>query len=110
MMARCLPAERYFGMLDVLFRSQATWSRAPEPQKALAQTARLGGLGEKEFEACMANQDLMNGIVQKRLDGETQFQINSTPTFVVQAGGKQEKIAGNQPLQAFADAIAKVAP
>lgn len=110
MLARCLPSDRYFGMLDVLFRSQGTWARAPEPQKALGQTARLAGLGEKDFEACLANQELMNGVVQKRMEGEQQFQISSTPTFIVQQGGKQEKIVGNQPLQAFVEAIEKVSP
>jgi protein-disulfide isomerase len=105
MLARCAPAERYFGMLDVLFRGQDTWSRAQDPLQSLSQTARLAGINQQEFDACMANQDLLNGIVNIRLQGEQGFQVNSTPTFVIQRGDRQEKVTGAQPVESFAQIL-----
>lgn len=105
MLARCAPAERYYGVLDVLFRSQDGWSRAQDPLQALAQTGRLAGVGQQEFEACMANQDLLNGVVNIRLEGERRFKVESTPTFVIRRGDREERIGGAQPIERFAEAI-----
>ena len=55
MVARCAPPERYFGFLDALFRSQTQWGRAEDPKKALAQIAKVGGMGDAESDACMKN-------------------------------------------------------
>jgi protein-disulfide isomerase len=105
MIARCSPPERYYGFLDVLFRSQETWSRSADPAKALGQTARLAGVGEDEFAACLANEELSNGILQMRLDAQNKYDIRSTPSFVIVAGDEQEIIAGNQPIDVFADVL-----
>lgn len=109
MLARCSPPERYFGFLDVLFRSQQKWATASDPLAALGQTGRLAGVGQEEFEACMANEELINGLVQKRLDAEKQYEVGSTPTFVIVRGDRQEKIVGNQSLEQFETVINRLA-
>jgi protein-disulfide isomerase len=91
MVARCARPERYFGFLDALFRSQAQWGRAEDPKKALAQVARIGGMGDAEFDACMKNEALLHSINKSRADGESQFKVNSTPTFII--NGKKEESA-----------------
>ncbi len=108
MLARCAPAERYYGMLDVLFRSQDTWSRAQDPLQSLSQTARLAGINQQDFDACMANRELMDGIVNIRLRGEQQHKIDSTPSFVIRRGDREEKITGAQPVERFAEAIGRL--
>jgi protein-disulfide isomerase len=107
MLARCAPADRYYGLLDVLFKGQERWARAEDPDKALAQTGRLAGVGQEQFDACMTNDALMNGLVQGRLDAEQKLGVNSTPTFIVTANGRQEKIVGAQPFEEFKKVIDK---
>jgi protein-disulfide isomerase len=109
MIARCSPPERYYGFLDVLFRSQGTWSLSADPAKALGQTARLAGVGEEEFAACLANEDLSNGILQTRLEAQNEYGIRSTPTFVIVAGDEQEIVTGNQPIEVFATVLDRLA-
>ncbi|WP_236024752.1 DsbA family protein [Arenibaculum pallidiluteum] len=108
MLARCAAPERYFGVLDVLFRSQETWSRAQDPLKALSQTGRLAGVGQQEFDACMANEALLNGIVNIRMEGEQRFQVNSTPTFVFRRGDREEKFSGAQSIDRFAEVLGRL--
>lgn len=110
MLARCSPPERYFGFLDVLFRSQQKWITAEDPLAALAQTGRLAGVSQQDFDACMANEELVNGLVEKRLEAEQKYEVRSTPTFVLVQGDRQEKIVGNQTLDQFAAAIGRLAP
>ena len=83
MLARCVGAKRYFGMLNVLFKSQAKWANSSEPQQALAKIARLGGFTEARFKACMTNQDLADMILESRLNGSKKFGVDSTPSFIV---------------------------
>ena len=83
MLARCVGEKRYFGMLNVLFKSQAKWANSSEPQQALAKIARLGGFTEARFKACMTNQDLADIILKSRLNGSKKFGVDSTPSFIV---------------------------
>ena len=83
MLARCVGGKRYFGMLNVLFKSQAKWANSSEPQQALAKIARLGGFTEARFKACMTNQDLADMILKSRLNGSKKFGVDSTPSFIV---------------------------
>jgi predicted DsbA family dithiol-disulfide isomerase len=57
----------------------------------------------------MANEELVNGLVQKRLDAEQKYEVRSTPTFVLVRGDQEEKLVGNQPLEQFATVIERLA-
>ncbi|WP_454017048.1 DsbA family protein [Azospirillum sp. Marseille-Q6669] len=106
MLARCAPAERYYPLLDVLFKSQGQWSRAADPVKALAQYGKLAGMSEQVINACMANQALADGILQSRLVGQDKYKVEATPTFVLNEGAAT--ISGAQSFETFAAAIDKL--
>ncbi len=106
MLARCAPAERYYPLLDVLFKAQAQWARAADPAKALSQYGKLAGMSQETIDACMANQTLADGILNIRMTGQNQHRIESTPTFILNDGAAT--INGNQPFEVFAEAIDKL--
>ena len=43
MLARCTAPEQYFGMLEILFRSQQNWARSHDAVGALSQIGRMAG-------------------------------------------------------------------
>jgi len=86
MVARCAPQDRYFKFLGVFFKQQRNWTGSSDPMKSLAQLARLGGMSQEDFDACTQNEALFAGIRERALDGQMEFDIESTPSFVV--GGK----------------------
>ena len=106
MLARCAPAERYYPLLDVLFKAQGQWARAADPAKALSQYGKLAGMSQETIDACMANQALADGILNIRMTGQNQHRIESTPTFILNDGAAT--INGNQPFEVFAQAIDKL--
>ncbi|WP_247881171.1 DsbA family protein [Skermanella sp. TT6] len=108
MLARCSNPERYFGFLDVLFKSQNKWAGASDPAQALAQTGKLAGVGEQQFQACMGNEALANKLIERRLEAEQKYQVQSTPTFVILRGDATEKIVGAQPIAEFARVLDKL--
>jgi protein-disulfide isomerase len=101
LLARCAPAERYYGFLDVLFRQQGVWTRAGDPQAALGRIAKLGGMSEDQFEACMKDDATQNKILAMRLTGANEYKVESTPTFFI--NGK--KLEGSLPYDTFAAAL-----
>jgi len=83
MIARCAPENRYFTFLNAFYAQQKNWARAADPVKALTQLAALGGMSRDDVTACLANEGLQDGVLQMRLDGQMEYEIESTPTFVV---------------------------
>ncbi|KZD12495.1 DsbA family protein [Oceanibaculum pacificum] len=101
MLARCAPPERYHAFVETLYHNQDAWSRAADPMAALAQIAKLGGMNQQQFEACMADEKLLDGILQGRLEAQNKYNITSTPTFVIRAKGEEKTISGAQPYEEF---------
>jgi protein-disulfide isomerase len=97
MMARCADPKRYFGFIDLLFRNQEIWSKSDNPRAELARIALFGGMGEKEFNACLKNQPLMDAIrLRAEADGNIHG-IDSTPTFIIEG----KKLSGAYPFDQF---------
>jgi protein-disulfide isomerase len=83
LLTRCVPEERYFAMLDVLFKSQDSWAGSTEPAQALSQIGRTGGLDQAKIDACLADQATTDKIVAGIQEAQNQFKINSTPTLII---------------------------
>jgi len=82
MLARC-SKDKYFAMVDVLFKQQQTWASVENAKDALLQISKLAGFSQETFEACLTDQKLLDDVraVQKR--GADEFKVNSTPTFFI---------------------------
>ena len=50
---------------------------------ALKKLGKLGGMSDAADGSCLADEELTNGILQTRLDGQNQHQVSSTPTLVI---------------------------
>ena len=98
MMARCARPSLYFKFVDVLFKQQEQWSTADDPSAALARIGKLGGMSQADFDACMKNDDLIDGILKVRLEAQQNFQVDSTPTFIID---DDNKIVGAHPFEVF---------
>ncbi len=83
MMARCAPVNRYFKYIDALFRSQSTWATNTNPLVALARIGKLGGMSQNDFDACMQNEALFDGILRSRQVAAIEFSVEATPTFII---------------------------
>ncbi len=80
--AECVGKDRYFGVVDLIFRSQPTWAAASDPIAELAKPLRIAGLGENEVKACLANEAKANEVVADAKGGET-LGVDSTPTLFI---------------------------
>lgn len=95
--ARCVPEQSYFPLLDMLFRNQATWTRAENPLEALKGYARLAGLSSEKVDACIQDKDLVVAVQQVRNGANESYGVTATPTFIIEG----QVVAGAQPYAEF---------
>ena len=101
MMARCVPEEQYFNVVDVVFATLNQWSSGPNWMQSLSRIGRMAGLSQQAFDACMADTELEEKILALRLEGANLYNVNSTPSFVV--NGKT--LAGGRSIEDFTKII-----
>lgn len=83
MLARCAPEDKFFDVVDLFFETQGTWLRAQNTVGALFDVAKQVGFSQQEFEACLTNQELLNGIQQVKATAANEYKVQSTPTFFI---------------------------
>lgn len=82
LLAECVPADRYFAMIDMLFQTQQQWSRARDPQDSLSKAGKLLGIDDVKFRACQDDKEALAAIVGERQGAES-IGVESTPTLVI---------------------------
>lgn len=105
MVARCVEPSRYFKFMDALFQNQSKWIRQDEQSslQALASFAKLAGMGEEDFNACVTNEAILDGILQRRLEAVEKYEVQATPSFIIH----DDKIEGAMPFEDFDAVISK---
>jgi protein-disulfide isomerase len=78
MVARCAPPEKYFPLVDVIFKTQQTW--VPNPLEGLKAIALQAGFTEESFMACLNNKDVAKQIFDERTRGES-FGVEGIPSL-----------------------------
>src|SRR5579862_9589758 len=59
-LAECAGNDKYFAVMDMIFATQGTWAAAQDPIAVLSKSLRIAGMGDKEVQACLANDAVSN--------------------------------------------------
>jgi protein-disulfide isomerase len=84
--ASCLPADKYFWFIDLLFRNQKTWDPEygiTDVRGGLIQVARIAGMTSEKVDECIADKNEQARINQVAQDGDTKYSIQGVPTFII---------------------------
>ncbi len=82
-LAECVPSERYFPFLQLLFEGQSGWARSDNPIAELVRLGQLAGLDQERAMACLQDEAGLEKIIQERLTGQEDYKIESTPSFII---------------------------
>jgi len=106
MMMRCIPNEVRYDYMNALYMLQKSWV-VTENAKTLQELYKImqsGGMTKEEFDACYSNQDLENEILENVIAAQKEFNIRSTPSFLVNG----VLVEGNKNIKEFRQIIDKI--
>jgi protein-disulfide isomerase len=97
MVARC-SGDRFFDLIDLLYRTQSSWASSSDMKSALKGIASQAGLSSAVVDTCLADADLRNGIVSIQNAGQAKYGVGATPTFIF---NEQQTLEGAWPFSKF---------
>ncbi len=92
MMARCAGPQKYFAVVDQVFRSQPRWSQG-NIKPIFLEIALANGLDEAKFTACITDEAAFQGINARAERAGAEDGISGTPTIFI--NGKQVETPQN---------------
>ena len=91
-LARTLPTDDgYLEAISILLKKQKQWAYSKKPLDELRSIAKLFGVSSKQFDEILKNIPLMQEIINKMEKESKNFNIESTPTFII---NNNHKISG----------------
>ena len=102
--ARCAGKDKYFSVLDAVFRAQPSIYQTGDVRGELLRIANSAGLSEEQFNQCIRDEDALKALNERVEKTANDMDVTGTPTFFV--NGK--KIAdGEVTLAVLEKAIAE---
>ncbi len=102
--ARCAGKDKYFSVIDALFRSQEEMYRTGDARGTLVKVAQSAGMTEEQFTKCVSD-EAANAALNKRVQSAIQDRgVSSTPTFFF--NGKKVK-EGEMTMEELDAAVAE---
>ena len=101
MLARCADEEKYFPMVDLMFKKQDDWARAEDPTPVLLNIAKFAGFTQESFNACLKNQAVMDTVLAVKNEASDNYDVSGTPTFFIDG----EKQVGVNSVEEFSKLI-----
>lgn len=106
-LARCLPEDKYFDFIDLLFRNQPQWDveyGVTDVHGGLVRLGRIAGMSAAQVDQCIANKAEDERINKVAADGEAKYNITGTPTFILNGVSQG---SGNIPFETISKLLDK---
>ena len=95
--ARCAPKDKFFPIVNALFRNQDAWAFVKNPEPALVDQLKPFGFTQDSFAACLKKTDIADGINAIAQRASKEFGVDGTPTFFING----EKYVGEMDVAAM---------
>ncbi len=97
-LVRSLNKESYLDAVEILFKKQENWVFSKSQVQELYEIGKMFGISKVKFDKIMQDYDLMQKIINKMERESKKFEIQSTPTFII---NEKYKISGNISYEQF---------
>ena len=106
MVLRCIPEDVRYDYMNALFQLQPKWvvRENAKSSQELYKIMQSGGMTKEEFETCTNNVELENTILQALIAAQNEFNIQSTPSFLINGN----LVEGNKSIKEFRQIIDKI--
>ena len=103
---KCVPKDVRYDYMNALFLLRKSWviSDNAKSTQELYKIMQSGGMSKEDFNNCLERDDLANQIIKGRIDVQNEFNIQSTPSFLINGNLEQ----GNKSVKEFRQIIDKI--
>lgn len=102
MLTRCVPQDKFFPFVQLLFEKQEDWAFVPDAKTPLMRYAKMAGLSDEQFNACLTDQKMFDEFQKTADQSMKDFNIRVTPTLFIN-GEKYEGALTMAQLSAILD-------
>jgi protein-disulfide isomerase len=88
---RCVPADKYFFLLNQFLTRQPEWVSQEVRPDAIFSVAKASGMTRETFDKCLTNQTIIDGLTEVKQRGR-QFGVIGTPTFFINGRKAQGEV------------------
>ena len=81
--ARCAGKDKYFNIIDAVFRAQPVMYQTGDYRGELLRIAKSSGMSEAEFTQCIRDDDALKALNDRVEKAVKEDKISGTPTFIV---------------------------
>lgn len=91
MVARCMPEDKYYDFLGLLFKKQFQWHNGRNAEARISEYASLNGLTKEKIQECLKDENISKELIFIREEGIEKLKIQGTPSilFVSKNGDKE---------------------
>ena len=106
MVMRCIPSEVRYDYMNALYKLQNMWvvSENAITRQELYKIMQTGGMTKENFDTCLSNVDLENKILQEVIAAQSEFNIRSTPSFLING----DLLEGDKSIKVFRQILDKI--
>jgi len=106
MVMRCTPTEVRYDYMNALYKLQNKWVVRENviTRQELYKIMQSGGMSKENFDICLDNIDLENQILQEVIAAQSEFNIRSTPSFLING----DLLEGDKSIKVFRQILDKI--
>ena len=106
MVMRCIPSEVRYDYMNALYKLQDNWvvKENAITHQELYKIMQSGGMSKENFDACLNNVDLENQILEEVIAAQSEFNIRSTPSFLING----DLLEGDKSIKVFRQILDKI--
>ena len=106
MVMRCIPSEVRYDYMNALYKLQNMWVVRENAitRQELYKIMQTGGMTKENFDTCLSNVDLENKILQEVMAAQSEFNIRSTPSFLING----DLLEGDKSIKVFRQILDKI--
>ena len=86
LLARCVSEDKYFGIVDLLYKKQDKWASGTSEKEILRELLAIGrqvGIEEEKINFCLQNKEKSLNLIDAYLTNSKLDNITSTPSLVI---------------------------
>jgi len=106
MILSCVTEDARYDYMNALYKLQKNWVMRDhsKTRSELYKIMQSGGMQQDEFDACLSDINLENDILEGVMNAQREFNINRTPSFIVNG----IVYSGNKNIKEFRQIIDKI--